>query len=58
VARIAVVVLYVAAMVVVIAGVDVLFLRHQFWPRLLVNIGVVVVFAVIYLTFLRNRWSR
>ena len=47
--------LYVLAMVVVVVGVDVLFLRHQFWPRLLVNIGIVVVFAAGYFLFLKRR---
>lgn len=47
-------VLYVAAMVVVIVGVDFTFLRHRFWERLTVNIGIVAVFAAFYLTFLRR----
>jgi hypothetical protein len=47
--------LYVLAMVVVVVGVDILFLRHHFLARLLVNIGIVLVFAVFYLTFLRHR---
>jgi hypothetical protein len=42
-------------MVVVIVGVDVLFLRHQFWPRLLVNIGIVAVFGALYFAFLKGR---
>jgi hypothetical protein len=46
--------LYVVAMVVIIVGVDVLLLRHQFWPRLLVNIGIVVVFAAAYFAFLKR----
>ena len=46
--------LYVLAMVVIIVGVDVLLLRHQFWPRLLVNIGIVVVFAGAYFAFLKR----
>ena len=46
--------LYVLAMVVIIVGVDVLFLRHQFLPRLLVNIGIVVVFAAIYFAFIKR----
>jgi hypothetical protein len=50
----AIVVLYVVALVVVVVGVDVLFLRHLFWPRLLVNIGIVAVFAVGYFLFLRR----
>lgn len=46
--------LYVLAMVVIIVGVDVLFLRHQFLPRLLVNIGIVVVFAAGYFAFVKR----
>ena len=41
-------------MVVIVVGVDVLFLRHLFWPRLLANIGIVLVFAVVYLVFLKR----
>jgi uncharacterized membrane protein YfcA len=48
------VVLYVLAMVGVVVGVDVLFFRHEFWPRLLVNIGIVLVFVAFYWRFLRN----
>ena len=48
------VVLYVVAMVAVIVGVDFLFLRHRFWERLIVNIGIVLVFAALYLRFLRH----
>lgn len=48
------VLLYVLAMVVIIVGVDVLFLRHQFLPRLLVNIAVVVVFGAVYFAFLKR----
>lgn len=47
-------VLYVVTMIVVIVGVDFLFLRHRFWERLMVNIGIVLVFAVCYLRFLRH----
>ena len=49
-----VVALYVVAMVAIVVGVDVLFLRHQFWPRLLVNIGIVVVFGAGYFWFLKR----
>ena len=52
--RHAIVALYVVALVVVVVGVDVLFLRHLFWPRLLVNIGIVVVFGVGYFWFLKR----
>jgi len=34
--------------------VDVLFFRHHFWARLIVNVGIVVVFAAVYLRFLRR----
>jgi len=47
--------LYVLALVAVVVGVDVLFLRHHFWARLLVNVGIVVVFAAVYLAFLKRR---
>jgi len=52
-ARQATVVLYVLAMVTVIVGVDVLFFRNHFWERLLVNVGIVMVFAAFYLRFLK-----
>ena len=45
--------LYVLALVAVVVSVDVLFLRHQFLPRLMVNVGTVLVFALVYLTFLK-----
>jgi len=54
VGRQAAVVLYVLAMVAVVIGVDVLFFRHHFWARLIVNVGIVVVFAAVYLRFLRR----
>jgi len=41
------------AMVIVIVGVDLLFFRGRFWERLLVNIGIVLVFAAFYLRFLK-----
>jgi hypothetical protein len=47
-------VLYVLALVVVVVGVDVLFFRHQLWPRLLANIGIVLVFGAFYLRFLKR----
>jgi hypothetical protein len=52
--RHATVVLYVLAMVAVVVGVDVLFFRHQFWPRLIVNVGIVLVFAAFYSRFLKH----
>jgi len=47
-------VLYVLAMVGVVVGVDVLFFRHHFWARLIVNVGIVAVFAAFYLRFLKR----
>lgn len=44
-------VLYVIALVVVIVGLDVFIFRRHFWARLVVNIGVVMVFAGFYLRF-------
>jgi hypothetical protein len=52
--RQAIAALYVFAMVAVIVGVDVLFFRQHFWPRLAVNIGIVLVFAAFYFRFLRH----
>ena len=48
------VVLYVLAMVAVIVGVDILFLRHLFWPRLIVNVAIVLLFGAVYLMFLKR----
>ena len=47
-------VLYVSTLVAVVVGVDVLFFRNRFWERLMANIGIVLVFAAIYLRFLKN----
>jgi hypothetical protein len=44
----------VLAMVAVIVGVDVLFLRHHTSARLISNVAIVLVFAVVYLLFLRR----
>jgi hypothetical protein len=47
-------VLYVLALVAVVVGVDVRFFRNRFWQRLMVNVGIVLVFAAFYLRFLRR----
>jgi hypothetical protein len=47
-------VLYVVAMAAVIVGLDFVFFRNQFWERLTVNIGIVLVFVAFYLRFLRR----
>jgi type IV secretory pathway VirB2 component (pilin) len=46
--------LYVLALVIAVVGVDVLFFRHQFWDRLIVNVGIVLVFAAFYLRFIKR----
>lgn len=51
-------VLYVAAMVVVIVGVDLAFFRNHFWPRLAVNVGIVLVFVAFYFRFVGRPWPR
>lgn len=53
--RPATVALYVLLLVAVIFGVDFLFLKNRFWERLIVNTGIVVVFAAFYLVFLKRR---
>ena len=52
--RQATIVLYVLALVAVVVGVDVLFFRNQFWERLIVNVGIVLVFGTFYLRFLKR----
>ncbi len=50
--------LYVLAMVAVVVGVDILFLRHEFWPRLASNVGIVLVFVAFYFRFLKRLRAR
>ncbi len=38
-------------LVVVIVGTDVALFRHHTWARLVLNIGIVLVFAAFYLRF-------
>jgi hypothetical protein len=52
--RQAAVALYVLALVAVVVSVDVLFFRNRFWARLMVNVGIVLVFAAFYLRFLKR----
>jgi len=54
VGRQAAVVLYVLALVAVVVGVDILFFRHHLWERLIVNVGIVLVFAAFGLRFLKR----
>ena len=48
------VVLYIVVMIAVVVSVDLLFFKNRFWERLIVNIGIVLVFAAFYLRFLKN----
>jgi uncharacterized membrane protein YfcA len=45
----------VLTLVGVVVGVDVLFLKHHTFLRLIVNLGIVLVFAAFYLGFRRAR---
>lgn len=45
---------YVVAMAAIIVSVDFGFFRSRFWDRLIVNIGIVLVFAAFYLRFLKS----
>ena len=45
------IVIYVLALVGVVVGVDILFFAHRLWARLIVNIGLVLVFALFCLRF-------
>jgi hypothetical protein len=47
--------LYVVLLIIVIVLVDVLFFRHHIWERLLVNIGIVLVFAAFALRFFNRK---
>ena len=49
--RQAAVAVYALTLVAVVVGGDVLFFRHQFWERLIANVGIVLVFAAFYLRF-------
>jgi hypothetical protein len=44
-------VVYVAILVAVVVGVDVLFFRNAFWERLAANIGIVLIFGAFYFRF-------
>lgn len=47
-------VIYLVAMGALIIAIDALFLRDHFWWRLGTNVGIVTVFALVYVLFLRN----
>lgn len=47
------VLLYILVLIAVVVSVDVLFFKDRFWERLMVNIGIVLVFAAFYFRFLK-----
>ena len=47
-------VVYVVLLVAVIVGADVLFFRNYVWERLMANVGIVLVFAALYLRFVKR----
>jgi hypothetical protein len=47
--------LYVVSMVAMIVAVDVLFFKGRFWLRLAANVGIVLLFAIVYFGFVRRR---
>lgn len=52
--RTMIIALFIMVLIAVVVGVDVLFFRHRFWERLLVNISIVLVCAAFYFVFLKN----
>jgi hypothetical protein len=48
------VVLFILVLIAVVVSVDLLFFKNLPWERLMVNIGIVLVFAAFYLRFLKN----
>ena len=48
------VVVYILVLIAVVVSVDLLFFKNRFWERLMVNVGIVLVFAAFYLRFTTN----
>lgn len=46
--------LYIVLMAAVIVAIDFLFFKNRFWERLMVNVGIVLVFAAFYFRFLKR----
>ncbi|HET9721837.1 MAG TPA: hypothetical protein VFP32_02295 [Candidatus Saccharimonadales bacterium] len=49
-----VLVIFILLMVATIVVADIIFFRHRIWERLIVNIGIVLVFLAFYLRFLKH----
>lgn len=47
-------IIFIALLIAVIISIDILFFRNLFWARLMVNIGIVLVFGAFYLRFLHH----
>jgi hypothetical protein len=47
--------LHVVVMVAVIVAVDVLFFEGRFWLRLAANVGIILLFAIVYFRFIQRR---
>jgi uncharacterized membrane protein len=45
---------FVLVLIAVVVSMDLLFFKNHVWERLMVNIGIVLVFAAFYLRFLKN----
>lgn len=48
------VLLYVVVLIAVVVSLDLLFFKNHFWERLIVNIGIVLVFSAFYLRFFKR----
>jgi hypothetical protein len=46
--------LYIVLLVATVIAVDFLFFRNQFWERLAVNVGLVLLFSAFYFRFLKR----
>ena len=46
--------LYLLLMAAVIVAVDVLFFKNRVWERLMVNVGIVLIFLAFYLRFVKR----
>ena len=46
--------LYIVVLIATVVSVDLLFFKNRFLERLIVNIGIVLVFAASYLRFLKK----
>lgn len=47
-------ILWVAAMIALIVGLDVTLFKDRFWERLALNLGIVLVSGAFYFRFLRH----